>query len=246
MDVYIANFQKWDIVTPRYLDAQFFSQVDLDVYRLLDRWGLVKLLTIKEPVYPELVKVFNTNLRYKDEYVFYKVKGVKTNIDSGLFYELPGLSFDGEKLPNKGVAPKEWDLDYNHDTVLAMFVGDEDIPKGRKLVGKLSVANRVLHYTLVRALIFRGGNYAQITADDVLILWAMIFEHPVNWGYYAIQHMLKAKKQGKRALPYGMLMTIFFKHFRVPMTGEMTLAETFHFCINVASFSKMGFMKYGG
>ena len=107
MDVYIANFQKWDIVTPRYLDAQFFSQVDLDVYRLLDRWGLIKLLTIKELVYPELVKVFNTNLRHKDEYVFLEVKGVKTNIDSGLFYELLGLSFDGEKLLNKGVAPKE-------------------------------------------------------------------------------------------------------------------------------------------
>ena len=107
MDVYIANFQKWDIVTPRYLDAQFFSQVDLDVYRLLDRWGLIKLLTIKELVYPELVKVLNTNLRHKDEYVFLEVKGVKTNIDFGLFYELLGLSFDGEKLLNKGVAPKE-------------------------------------------------------------------------------------------------------------------------------------------
>ena len=61
-----------------------------------------------------------------------------------------------------------------------MFVGDKNIPKGRNLVGKLSVAYRVLHYILVRALIPRGGNYAQITIDDVLILWAMISCRLVN------------------------------------------------------------------
>ena len=74
MDAYIANFQKWDIVTPRYFDAQFFSLVDLDVYRLLDRWELIKFLTIKELVYSELVRAFYRKLSYKNEHMFSKVK----------------------------------------------------------------------------------------------------------------------------------------------------------------------------
>ena len=108
------------------------------------------------------------------------------------------------------------------------------------------MVDRVLHYILVSPLIRRGGNYAQISGNDVLILWAMISEHPVNWGYYAIQHMLKAKKQSKSALPYGMLITTFFTHFGVPLTDEMTLAETPYFCINAAILAKMSFEEHCG
>ena len=58
--------------------------------------------------------------------------------------------------------------------------------------------------------------------------------------------MLKAKKQDKCALAYGILITIFLKNFCVPITDEMTLVETPHFCINATTLSIMGFVEYGG
>ena len=71
------------------------------------RWELIKFLTIKDKVYPELVKVFYSNLKYKDAYLFSKVKKVQIVIDGGLFYQLTGLSFDRETLPRKGTAPND-------------------------------------------------------------------------------------------------------------------------------------------
>ena len=72
---------------------------------LLTRWDLIKFLTIKNIVYPESVKVFYTNLQYQDSCLLSKVKGIKLVIDLGLFYELIGLTFEGEELPGKGTAP---------------------------------------------------------------------------------------------------------------------------------------------
>ena len=95
-------------------------------------------------------------------------------------------------------------------------------------------------------MIPRGGNYAQLSTDDVLVMWAMISERPINWGYYVIQHMLKAKRKSKSSLPYGMIITTFLQHFKVPLSGELTLVETPHFAINAATLTKMGFKEYSG
>ena len=125
-------------------------------------------------------------------------------------------------------------------------MGEGNSSSGRKLVGKLGLEDRLLHYVLVRALIPKGGNYAQLSTDDILVMWAMIFEHPINWGYYVIQHILKAKRKANCALPYGMIITTFLQHFKVPLTSEMTLVEIPHFAINVATLTKMGFKEYSG
>ena len=98
-----------------------------------------------------------------------------------------------------------------------------------------------MHYILVRALIPRAGNYAQISSNDILIMWAMTTERPINWGYYAIKHMLKVKKKARCALPYEMLITQFLKQFRVLLSGEITLVETPYYPINKGILIKMGF-----
>ena len=165
-------------------------------------------------------------------------------IDRGLFYQLTGLSFDGENLLGKGTAPDDWKDDYNHDMTLAQFIGEGDPTNKRTLVGRLSLEDRILHYILVCVLIPRAGNYAQISSDDVLVMWVMTSERPINWGYYIIQHMLKVKKKARCALLYGMLITMFLPHFRVPLSGEITLDETPHYPINEGTLSNMGLKNY--
>ena len=94
---------------PRYFDAAFFAQTRLDIYRLLTRYDLIKFLIMKNTVYPELVKVFYTNLKYQDSCLLSKVKGVKIVIDHRLFYELTGLS-----LMEKNYQEKELLLIHGH------------------------------------------------------------------------------------------------------------------------------------
>ena len=47
-------------------------------------------------------------------------------MDPSLFYELIGLSFDGETLLGKRTAPNEQALDYNHTLALRQFMGEGD------------------------------------------------------------------------------------------------------------------------
>ena len=197
-------------------------------------------------MYPELVKVFYSNLKYKDACLFSKVKKVQIVIDRGLFYQFTGLSFDGETLLRKGTTPDDWKEDYNHDLALAQFIGEGDTTNKRNLVDRLSLEDCILHYILVCVLIPRAGNYAQISSDDVLVMWAMTTERPINWGYYIIQHMLKVKKKARCALLYGMLITRFFQHFHIPVCGEVTLDETPHYPINEGTMTKMEFKNYAG
>ena len=111
-------------------------------------------------------------------------------------------------------------------------------------VGAFKQENCLLHYILMRALIPKPGNYAQITSKDTLIMWAMTIEHPINWGYHVAQHMAWAKEKGTD-LPYAMLITVFLQHFYVPLIGEMTVEESPHYAINENTLSKIGFKKYG-
>ena len=160
MDSYIANFQTRELVTPRYLDSNFFNQSQLGVFALLNRWKLIKFLTIKDKVYPELVKVFYSNLKYKDACLFSKVKKVHIVIDMGLFHQLTGLTFERETLPGKDTTLDDWKDDYNHDLALAQFIGEGGTTNKRTLVGILCLEDCILYYILVRVLIPTADNYA--------------------------------------------------------------------------------------
>ena len=107
MDNYIEKFQKRELITPRYLNYDFFYKENFDVVGILERWEPIKLLTIKKKVYPELVKVFYANLEYKNNCIISEVKNIKMSIDQGLFYKFTGLTTNEAKLLGKGSVAKD-------------------------------------------------------------------------------------------------------------------------------------------
>ena len=61
--------------------------------------GLVDFMSLKLPYYPELVRVFYTNLKIQDGTIRSEVHGISMIIDQSLFFSLT-------KLPSQG-APFE-------------------------------------------------------------------------------------------------------------------------------------------
>ena len=67
----------------------------LTVYQVFQNSGLVDFMSLKLPYYPELVKVFYSNLKIQDGIISSEVNGISMIIDQSLFFSLT-------KLPSQG------------------------------------------------------------------------------------------------------------------------------------------------
>ena len=132
VDLYTLLFRMLHI-TPRYLDYEFFYKENFDVIGILERWDLIKFLTIKKKVYPKLVK------------------DITMVINQGLFYQFTGLTTDGAELLGKGSAPKDWEDECNYEIAASQLLKEGTRIKKKLIVGAFELENHLLHYTLVRS-----------------------------------------------------------------------------------------------
>ncbi|KAL5186752.1 hypothetical protein HKD37_05G012542 [Glycine soja] len=107
------------------------------------------------------------NLLSKD---YEKVYGIKMVIDQSLFYDLTQLSSDN--VPFEGALDDDWKFDFSvHDARRLVCTNQADMT-GRLLAGSLALESRILHYLIVRILPQRSLNLAQVSEEDLIIMWA--------------------------------------------------------------------------
>ena len=73
-----------------------------NVRRLLKDQSLRKFLEMKGNIYPDLVRVFYTNLEFEGNNLFSHVKGVEMEITHEVWTVVAGLKFFGLRI-NKGI-----------------------------------------------------------------------------------------------------------------------------------------------
>jgi len=85
---YTSKFSDRDIIESRYLD-DFIAEQNFECYDILHNLGLLPFLTNRQCYYPELVRVFYSNLQITDEGVILsEVKHVKIRMDINMFYRI--------------------------------------------------------------------------------------------------------------------------------------------------------------
>ncbi|KAJ1412074.1 hypothetical protein SESBI_20715 [Sesbania bispinosa] len=182
MDTYLTGFQGRNLVEPRFMSLDFFKTNGFQFQELLEYQGLNHFVSIQCPYLLELVKVFYCNLTISNGDLCSEVKGVKIRVRPCDWLSLAGLKFEGEKFELANI--RSWE---NYDRVEAVkgMIKHGLQPPNKVNVGSLNVEDRLLHYTLARILIPHGSNYAQLTKEDIFVLWAMK-EHTDNEGEVAI------------------------------------------------------------
>ena len=129
-------------------------------------------MSLKIPIYPELVKVFYSNLEIQEGSLISEVYGIKMVIDQSLFFELTQLSSDG--VPFEGTLDDDWKFDFSvSDAHRLVCISQADMT-GRLLAGSLTFDCRILHYLIVRILLPRSSNLAQVFEEDLIIMWAFL------------------------------------------------------------------------
>ena len=92
---YSSLFQSRQILDPKYLDLEFFDGKTFDCYQVFQKTSLIPFMSLKLQYYPELVRVFYSNLKIQDGTLIFEVHRIPMIIDESLFFSLTQLHSQG-------------------------------------------------------------------------------------------------------------------------------------------------------
>ena len=86
----------------------------------------------------------------------------------------------------------EWKFDFFvHDARRLVCTNQADMT-GRLLAGSLAFESRILHYLIVRILLPRSSNLAQVSEEDLIVMWAFHKGLQIDWAHLVRYRMHKA------------------------------------------------------
>ena len=129
-------------------------------------------MSLKLPHYPELVRVFYSNLEIQGSSLISEVYGIRMNIDESVFFELTQLSSQG--VPFEGTIFYDWKFDFSSHDARRMVCTDQAEMIGRLLAGSLTFECRIMHYLIMRILLPRSSNLVQVSEEDLIVMWAFL------------------------------------------------------------------------
>jgi len=119
----------------------FFSNENFECIQAFQNSNLIPYMSLKLPVYSELVKAFYSNLKIQESTLIYEVFGIKKVIEQSLFYDLTQLSSEGVLF--EGALNDDWKFDFTvHDARRLVCTNQADMT-GRLLAGSLTFESRI-------------------------------------------------------------------------------------------------------
>ena len=64
-----------------------------------------------------------------------------------------------------------------------MVCNDQADMTGRLLIGSLTFDCHIMHYIIVRILLPRLSNLAQASEEDLILKWAFLTDHQIDWAH---------------------------------------------------------------
>ncbi|KAH9750255.1 hypothetical protein KPL71_013814 [Citrus sinensis] len=184
--------------------------------------GWIDALLIEENVYPDLVKVFYSNMdcsAEKENRVITKVGGVLIEFDYSELNSILGSSDDGLDIFSLRKPP---DIDdYVHVDAVRNICRRSD----------LSVEDCTIHFRtqclclqtrfllrIIQSIVLpRSGHLNEVSHMDVAMIDCILRGRPVDLGYYIVRTMLSIPALITRSLPYDHFITRILKFFEVPI-----------------------------
>jgi hypothetical protein len=130
----------------------------------------------KKKVYPNLVRVFYSNLSYNSETctISSEVKKTKIHIPPSLWTSLTGLQFDGAQITGL-TAMGQWAAEYNPIQAIRAMCHVRSSFHTSKMgdylpTSTLTMDSRIVHLIIARILLGRVGNFTKVLHDDCLLL----------------------------------------------------------------------------
>ncbi|XP_022642528.1 uncharacterized protein LOC106774437 isoform X2 [Vigna radiata var. radiata] len=239
---YGKAFYKRKILTPKIMNFPFFAQSGLYFHHHLQFQGLEEFVSMECPYFEDLIRVFYSNLRVENGYLYTEVNKTKIEMKPADWFTIAHLKYQGQQLSFPTIPD---DLPYNRDMAFSDMIRPELQGQNVKTVGAMNVNDRLLHYVLVHILSPRATNFAKIMHEDTFMLWAMKNNILINWPHHIMQHMIKCK-DNKMPLPYGILITQIMGYYGVDLTIDSSTVLGWTHYFGTRSLKKLNIVNVNG
>ena len=131
---------------------------------------------------------------------------------------------------------------------LKLIFDREDInPLEKTPASQLPIQMRLLYSIISRIMFSKIGHFDFISERDLILMHYVILEILVNLLRLMMTYMCDAANKVNASLPYGMVITLIFRKFRIPISKEEPKKVLRHTDIyKVQTLHRMGFTKING
>ena len=179
--------------------------------------GWLPIVSVKEFVYPKVVKCFYSNMTFEDEGpITATINGVRIVFDVAELCKIL-------EIPNEGVClyeAKKWPRveGFKPAEAIQRLCG---YPRSSRPISHLlTVLSRILHHMISYIFIPKGGHRDDVSFLEAFLVDSILTERKVNIGYIIFQHMKACSISEDSVLPYGMFITKIVKYFDVNLRSE--------------------------
>jgi len=176
---YIYEMSRKQINIPKVLEFSWLKTEKLNETRsALKHQRLKQLLEMTGNVYPDLVKVFYTNLTLDGKNLVSYVKGIKMKVTNEVWNLVVGIKYAGLKV---GKGNTNGIQEFNKIQYYRSCVRDPSLSVNRFHAGNLNLTPRLLAYIIAWQLIPRGTNHVVLHEEDLILLYYIMDIIKVNW-----------------------------------------------------------------
>jgi len=102
MQTYIHSYNRKSLITPKFVTSKWLKEQQLnEIIGILNHRKLRKFLGMNGCIYPDLVKMFYTNLQFDGQNMCTHVKGVDMLITPKEWFSIIGLRHEGQQIERK-------------------------------------------------------------------------------------------------------------------------------------------------
>ena len=167
------------INNPNVVCFDWLKNQKLDnVRRLLKNQSLRKFLEMKGNIYPDLKRVFYTNLKFEGNNLVSHVKGVDMEITHEVWAAVAGLKYSGLRINkgNLGVVEDFYKIQYYKSCLKSQHAQVRTCS-----VGGLKLDERLLALIVTWILTPRGSNHFVLTEEDLVYIFCIMKKIRINW-----------------------------------------------------------------
>ncbi|KAF1893068.1 hypothetical protein Lal_00035401 [Lupinus albus] len=245
--VFEENFHGRAIFTPKYGNIGKFEFEDFLFPYLLRQQKLFDFCCEANDIYPELVRVFYCNIKFRKNLMTSHVKGKDIVLDintfssiccdipmtgdiTGFFLVCDGDDYDRKKFYLSICRISKEEIERRKQQSLCETVKNSDILS----VGYLMLEDRLIHYFLTYVILPKFSNHSQISDIDLQLIYFIKFNIKINWSKMIMQQMWHVRV---------IFITEILEHFGVSLDGEtkvtLNLRES---KVDIEVVHKMGFV----
>jgi len=138
---------------------------------------LKELLELTSNVYPDLVKVFYTNLTLDGKNLVSYVKGIKMKVTSEIWNSVVGIKYSGLKVGKGNTSGIQ---EFNKLQYYRSCMTNPAQSISRFHAGNLNLTPRLVAYIIAWQLIPRGTNHVVLHEKDLILLYCILNLIKVN------------------------------------------------------------------